>query len=99
MGPRTIETFGAALHGVDTVIWNGPVGLFEREPFAGGTLALAQILAALPADVIVAGGETLAAVQQAGVGDRMAHRSTGGAAALELLEGRALPGIEALPDA
>ena len=99
VGPRTIETFGAALHGVDTVIWNGPVGLFEREPFAGGTRALAQILAALPADVIVAGGETLAAVQQAGVGDRMAHRSTGGAAALELLEGRALPGIEALPDA
>ena len=99
IGPRSIEQFGAALAGAGTVIWNGPMGLFEREAFAGGTRALAQLLAGLPADVIVAGGETLAATAQAGVADQMAHRSTGGAAALALIEGRALPGIEALPDA
>ena len=99
IGPRSIEQFGAALREVGTVIWNGPMGLFEREAFAGGTRALARLLAGLEADVIVAGGETLAATAQAGVADRMAHRSTGGAAALELIEGRALPGIEALADA
>lgn len=99
IGPRSIEQFGAALREVKTVVWNGPMGLFEREAFAGGTRALARLLAGLEADVIVAGGETLAATAQAGVADRMAHRSTGGAAALELIEGRALPGIEALADA
>jgi phosphoglycerate kinase len=99
IGPRSIEQFGAALRDVGTVIWNGPMGLFEREAFAGGTRALARLLAGLRADVVVAGGETLAATAQAGVADRMAHRSTGGAAALALIEGRSLPGIEALPDA
>ena len=99
VGPRTIESFGEALASSRTVIWNGPMGLFEREAFAGGTRALALLLAKLDAEVIVAGGETLAATTQAGVADKMAHRSTGGAAALELIEGRALPGIEALPDA
>jgi len=99
IGPRTIESFAEALRGIQTIVWNGPMGLFEREAFAGGTRALALLLAKLDADVIVAGGETLAATTQAGVADKMAHRSTGGAAALELLEGRDLPGIDALPDA
>ena len=98
VGPRTIESFSAALADAGTIIWNGPLGLFEREAFAGGTRALARILADHSAETIVAGGETLAAVQQAGVADRMTHCSTGGTAALALLEGRLLPGIEALPD-
>ncbi len=99
VGPRTVENFEVALASADTVIWNGPLGLFEREAFAGGTRTLAQMLARLDARTIVAGGETLAAVHRAGVAERMTHCSTGGAAALELLQGRVLPGLAALPNA
>ena len=99
VGPRTIEHFSAALARSDTVVWNGPLGLFENPAFAGGTRALAQAIAALDARTIVAGGETAQAVIEAGVADRIDHISTGGGAALELLEGRELPGVAALPEA
>ena len=99
VGPRTIEHFSAALARADTVVWNGPLGLFENPAFAGGTRALAQAIAALDARTIMAGGETAQAAIEAGVADRIDHISTGGAAALELLEGRELPGVAALPEA
>jgi phosphoglycerate kinase len=97
VGPRTIEHFAAALQNVDTVVWNGPLGMFERTPFAGGTRAIAEVIASLDARTIVAGGETVQAAREAGVADRMSHISTGGGAALELLEGRELPGVAVLP--
>ena len=98
VGPRTIEHFSVALAEADTVVWNGPLGLFEKQAFAGGTRALAEVIAELSARTIVAGGETAQAVIEAGVADRIDHISTGGGAALELLEGRELPGVAALPD-
>jgi phosphoglycerate kinase len=99
IGPQTIETFGAALKGAKTVIWNGPMGVFELEPFAGGTRAIAQILADLPdATTIIGGGDSVAAVEQMGLADKMSHISTGGGASLELLEGKLLPGVAALND-
>ncbi|MEE9277639.1 MAG: phosphoglycerate kinase [Dehalococcoidia bacterium] len=99
VGPRTIEQFKQALAKANVIIWNGPLGLFEREAFAGGTRALAQAIAGMDARTVVCGGETLQAVREAGVAERMTHLSSGGAAALELLEGRELPGLAALPDA
>ena len=99
VGPRTIEHFSAAIADAATVVWNGPLGLFEKNAFAGGTEAMAHAIAALEAQTIVAGGETVQAVHQAGVADRISHISSGGGAALELLEGRDLPGVVALPDA
>ena len=99
VGPRTIERFRGALESADVVVWNGPLGLFEREAFAGGTRWLARALAGLEGKTIVCGGETLQAVAEAGVADRLTHVSTGGGAALELLEGRELPGLAVLPDA
>ena len=98
VGPRTIEHFAAALQDMNTVVWNGPVGLFETEAFAGGTRAIAEVIAGLAARTIVAGGETVQAAREAGVADRISHISTGGGAALELLDGRDLPGLAALPD-
>ena len=99
VGPRTIERFRGALESADVVVWNGPLGLFEREAFAGGTRWLARALAGLEGKTIVCGGETLQAVAEAGVADRLTHVSSGGGAALELLEGRELPGLAVLPDA
>lgn len=99
VGPRTIEHFSAAIADAATVVWNGPLGLFEKNAFAGGTEAMAHAIASLDAQTIVAGGETVQAVHQAGVADRISHISSGGGAALELLEGRDLPGVVALPDA
>lgn len=99
VGPRTVTRFLEALAGADLVVWNGPLGVFEREAFAGGTRALARALAGLDATTIVCGGETLQAVDSAGVSEKITHLSTGGAAALELLQGRTLPGLAALPDA
>jgi phosphoglycerate kinase len=96
IGPKTVGLFMAALEKTDVLIWNGPVGLFEREAFAGGTRELARKLAALDARTIVCGGETVQAVREAGVAESMNHLSTGGGAALELLEGRTLPGVAAL---
>jgi phosphoglycerate kinase len=99
IGPRTVELFRAAVRDARTVVWNGPVGVFEMEPFAKGTFALAHTLAGLDAVTIIGGGDTAAAVQRAGVAGKMTHVSTGGGAFLEYLEGRELPGVAALQDA
>jgi phosphoglycerate kinase len=100
IGPNTIQDFRAALAPMRTITWNGPMGFFEREPFDRGSLEVARILAELDdAITVVGGGETAAAVARAGVTDRISHCSTGGGASLQLLEGRTLPGLEALIDA
>jgi phosphoglycerate kinase len=98
IGPRTTDRFIEEIGRSKTVLWNGPVGLFEIEPFDQGSKALAQALAAHRSDIvsIVAGGDTVAAVTAAGVADHITHLSTGGGATLEFLEGRELPGIKAL---
>ena len=99
IGPRTLELFQEELVGAHTVVWNGPMGVFEFPKFAQGTEALARMLAALPdATTIIGGGDSAAAVQQAGLADKMSHISTGGGASLEFLEGKPLPGVAALQD-
>ena len=98
LGPATVERFREALRPADVIVWNGPLGLFEQRAFAGGTRTLACALAELPATTIVCGGETAQAVHEAGVADWIDHISTGGGAALQLLEGRILPGVAVLPD-
>jgi len=98
IGPKTIAAFTAALRRAKTVVWNGPMGVFECPPFAEGTLAVARALAESGATSIVGGGDSIAAVQQAGLADKMTHISTGGGASLEFLGGRTLPGVEALTD-
>ncbi|HHS97536.1 MAG TPA: phosphoglycerate kinase [Chloroflexi bacterium] len=98
VGPKTIGTFESALSGARTVVWNGPMGVFEMEPFARGTFDLAEVLAKMEATVIVGGGDTAAAVRQSGLADRFTHISTGGGASLEFLEGKVLPGVAALSD-
>ena len=99
VGPQTVEAFGKAVAECDTVVWNGPLGLFEREAFSGGTQAMAAALAPLDAKTIVCGGETAAALSRFRLARKMTHVSTGGGAALELLQGAELPGIAVLPDA
>ncbi|MBE2201641.1 MAG: phosphoglycerate kinase [Anaerolinea sp.] len=101
IGPKTLELFKAALTGAKLVIWNGPMGVFEMEPFAKGTNELAYVLATAVdtgAQVVIGGGDSAAAVKNAGLTDKMTHVSTGGGASLELLEGKQLPGIVALDD-
>jgi phosphoglycerate kinase len=99
IGPATVRHFADALRDSRTIIWNGPMGVFERAPFAGGTLGLARAVADAPALSVIGGGDTVAAVQAAGVADRIGYLSTGGGAFLEYLEGRTLPGVAALDDA
>jgi phosphoglycerate kinase len=96
IGPRTRAAIERRLADAKTVFWNGPLGLFEKPPFDAGTRAVAQMLAQSRAYTVVGGGDSLAAVHAAGVGARISHLSTGGGASLEFLEGRALPGVEAL---
>lgn len=96
IGPKTRELFIRELRKAKIVLWNGPVGLFEEQNFSAGTIDIARALADSGAVVVVAGGDTVAAVMEAGVADRMTHLSTGGGATLEFLEGKKLPGIEAL---
>jgi len=96
IGEKTRELFCSALKDAKTVIWNGPMGVFEFPNFAKGTLALAQELATLDATTIIGGGDSAAAVNQLGYGDKMSHISTGGGASLEFLEGKELPGVVAV---
>jgi phosphoglycerate kinase len=96
IGPRTAEAYASVIASAGTVFWNGPMGAFEIEPFAAGTKALADAVAAAPGTTVVGGGDSVAALQQWGLADAVTHLSTGGGAALELLEGMDLPGVEAL---
>jgi len=98
IGPKSIELFSAALKDAKTVVWNGPMGVFEMPNFAKGTNAIANVLAELDATTVIGGGDSVAAVNQAGLGDKMSHISTGGGASLEYLEGKDLPGIVCLTD-
>ena len=98
LGEKTIELYKDALKDAKTVVWNGPMGVFEMPNFAKGTNAIALMLADLDATTIIGGGDSVAAVNQAGLGDKMSHISTGGGASLEFLEGKELPGIVALND-
>ncbi|MGP1540894.1 phosphoglycerate kinase [Peptostreptococcus stomatis] len=98
IGPKTRELFVKAVKESKTVVWNGPMGVFEFENFASGTKAIAQAMADVDATTIIGGGDSAAAVNQMGFGDKMSHISTGGGASLEFLEGKELPGIVALDD-
>lgn len=98
IGPKTVDLFKEKLAGAKTVVWNGPMGVFEFPRFATGTVEIAKAVADLEAMTIIGGGDSVAAVEQAGLADKMSHISTGGGASLEFLEGKALPGITALAD-
>jgi phosphoglycerate kinase len=99
IGPRTVERFAAVLATARTIVWNGPMGVFEKAPFAAGTMAVARAVAAAPAFSVIGGGDTIAAVNAAGVADKIGYISTAGGAFLEFLEGRTLPGVAALTEA
>ena len=99
IGPETVRQFADALQRAKAVVWNGPMGVFEMEPFANGSFELARAIAGLDAVTVVGGGETAAVVAAAGLQDRFTHVSTGGGASLEMLEGKTLPGVAALLDA
>ena len=98
IGEKTRKLFADALKTAKTVVWNGPMGVFEFENFAAGTNAIAKTLADLDATTIIGGGDSAAAVNQLGYGDKMSHISTGGGASLEFLEGKELPGVAAVND-
>ena len=99
IGPETRKLFAAEIEKAGTVIWNGPMGVFEEPKFAEGTMAVAAAMAACRGTTVIGGGDSVSAVQKAGLADKMSHISTGGGASLEFLEGKELPGIACLPDA
>ena len=99
IGAATVTQFTTALRGARTIVWNGPMGVFEKPAFAAGTLGVAHAVAGSGAFSVIGGGDTIAAVQQAGVMDKIGYVSTAGGAFLEFLEGRVLPGVAALDDA
>jgi phosphoglycerate kinase len=96
IGPRTRERLADELRGAGTIVWNGPVGVFEYDAFAGGTAAIARAVAESHAFSLAGGGDTLAAIDKFGVADRMSYISTGGGAFLEFLEGKTLPAVAVL---
>jgi phosphoglycerate kinase len=96
IGPQTVTRYSSILAPAKTVIWNGPMGVFELDAFATGTMCIARAVAAVQGTTIVGGGDSIAAVTRAGVADKMTHMSTGGGASLEFLGGRILPGVAAL---
>ena len=98
IGPKTIETYRSVITSARTVIWNGPMGVFEIDAFARGTMEVAKAVADVKGTTVIGGGDSIAAVAKAGVTDRITHVSTGGGASLEFLGGRELPGVAALPD-
>ena len=98
IGPKTREQYAEAVKSAKTVVWNGPMGVFENPTLAAGTIAVAQALADTDATTIIGGGDSAAAVNNLGFGDKMSHISTGGGASLEFLEGKELPGIAAMND-
>lgn len=99
IGPGTVKAFAGEIAGAKTVVWNGPMGVFEMKPFAGGTFAVANAIAGAGCVSVVGGGDSVAAVNQSGLTERFTHVSTGGGASLELLEGLTLPGVAALDEA
>ena len=98
IGPETVYAFGEAIRTARTVVWNGPMGVFELPPFAEGTFGVAKAVAESEAVSIVGGGDSVAAIHQSGLADKITHLSTGGGASLEMLEGKVLPGVAALQD-
>jgi phosphoglycerate kinase len=98
IGPATVDAFGKVVKGAKTVVWNGPMGVFELPEFAKGTFGVARAAADSAATTIVGGGDSVAAIQQSGLADKITHISTGGGASLEMLEGLVLPGVAALQD-
>jgi len=98
IGPKTIETYRSVIAGAKTVIWNGPMGVFEIDAFAKGTIEVAKAVASVKGTTVIGGGDSIAAVAKAGVTDQITHISTGGGASLEFLGGRELPGVAALPN-
>jgi phosphoglycerate kinase len=98
IGPATIAAYTGALSDAKTVIWNGPMGVFEIDAFAAGTNAVAQAVANVKGTTVIGGGDSIAAVKKAGIADRITHISTGGGASLEFLGGRVLPGVKALAE-
>ena len=99
IGPATIGAYSGIIEAARTVVWNGPMGVFESDPFSAGTKGVARTVAACGGTTVVGGGDSVAALAQAGVSDRISHISTGGGASLEFLAGRVLPGVAVLPDA